>query len=441
MNRLYLLATLVLFTACGTPDAGSDARPEKEEPDSFVPQSFFFGITELSDEQYPDNPDIGFRSEDYRNDLFKDAQLDMIAPDLARLAFFTEAGDSVVFPQFSLKEYIPTVPERIRDDAGLTRISLINQEWNRNQVRFAPSAYETNIPGIVRVDVARNCLNACLWEVALYVEEQGKETPWAHGWFTFPHPIYINAVEAHNAIQFDDYKDALYGWQDPGRLPVDLNKLRTVTDTLGVRITDLSDAMYPLGGAREKKFKEIVTPESFETMRDLQTDATTFATFVPPGYYSRAEPRPTELGRFVSLTGAEAYHTDAGTGTQTEYQLRFSDGTRETTLVFGGMTPTSYPTLPVEQANKGFRTSMGIGNHPFYETAEEHEAMRASENPYFGLLLDDQGRWLDSHTVGIDGPLIHRDMDRANALHIWLLSFERHALVGHYLLEFDRPIH
>ncbi|MGB0137863.1 MAG: hypothetical protein ACPF83_11560, partial [Flavobacteriales bacterium] len=91
--------------------------------------------------------------------------------------------------------------------------------------------------------------------------------------------------------------------------------------------------------------------------------------------------------------------------------------------------------------NKGFRMSMGIGNHPFYETAEEHEAMRASENPYFGLLLDDQGRWLDSHTVGIDGPLIHRDMDRPNALHIWLLSFERHALVGHYLLEFDQPIH
>lgn len=39
------------------------------------------------------------------------------------------------------------------------------------------------------------------------------------------------------------------------------------------------------------------------------------------------------------------------------------------------------------------------------------------------------------HAVGIDGPLLHfSDPDR-RTLHVWLLSFERHALVGHVVIE------
>jgi len=49
--------------------------------------------------------------------------------------------------------------------------------------------------------------------------------------------------------------------------------------------------------------------------------------------------------------------------------------------------------------------------------------------------LDDEGKWLDSHEIGIDGPLLHLSED-GETLHVWLLSFERHALVGHYSLPY-----
>jgi len=52
-------------------------------------------------------------------------------------------------------------------------------------------------------------------------------------------------------------------------------------------------------------------------------------------------------------------------------------------------------------------------------------------------LTDEKGEFLDSHFVGIDGPLIHKDSKNQNILHVWLLSYERHALVGHYTIKLD----
>ena len=79
---------------------------------------------------------------------------------------------------------------------------------------------------------------------------------------------------------------------------------------------------------------------------------------------------------------------------------------------------------------------MGFGNHPFYENYEEHQSWKLSEACYYGYLINDNDEWLDSHHIGIDGPMIHWDDKIENRLHVWLLSFERHALVGHYVIDF-----
>ncbi|MBK6929710.1 MAG: hypothetical protein IPH12_02185 [Saprospirales bacterium] len=67
------------------------------------------------------------------------------------------------------------------------------------------------------------------------------------------------------------------------------------------------------------------------------------------------------------------------------------------------------------------------------KTYEAHLRHSASNSPRFCLLTDSKNHFLDSHEAGIDGPLLHRDT--AGQLHIWLLSFERHSLVGHYVVE------
>lgn len=437
MYRLLISAlAALLFTACQ--DSSQQSNPEVESPQS---NSIPFAITELSDEQYPDNPDIGFRAADYDSDYFTDGELVLDSLGQVAFVFRAEQGDSIWFAPMDLAEFIPTAPEHIQADPYLTRISIINQEWNRNQVRFAQGEFESNNTRFVRADVARNCLNACLWEVAVYVEEDGKTTPYAHGWFDFPLDLYSELFESCNHLDYEAYAEPLEHWVDPISEKVDLSLLAINRSPVPVAFADLSDAMYPVAGARKKKFKEIITPVSFETMRDLQSDSTTFATFTPPGFYNRADPRTTELGRFKELIGCEVAETShPGGASCTEITFTFTDGTRTTQAVFGGLNLQSVGSAPVAEANGAWRTSMGIGNHPFYETQAEHMQLHASGNPYYGLLLDADGKWLDSHTVGIDGPILHWDEHNPELLHVWLLSFERHALIGHYTISFDLSI-
>ena len=93
------------------------------------------------------------------------------------------------------------------------------------------------------------------------------------------------------------------------------------------------------------------------------------------------------------------------------------------------------PTLAVEDVNKGWKNSMGFGNHTFYETYQhclEHSSLHSE---YFAMLTDEDNKWLDSHFIGIDGPLLHWDENEEGLLHLWVLAFERHAFVGHYTIK------
>ena len=81
---------------------------------------------------------------------------------------------------------------------------------------------------------------------------------------------------------------------------------------------------------------------------------------------------------------------------------------------------------------------MGIANHSFYVPATDFDSTSSLTNPYFSFLLDEKGNWLDSHAVGIDGPLLFRDEIEPNKVHLLILSFERHAFVGHYVFDIPR---
>ena len=59
----------------------------------------------------------------------------------------------------------------------------------------------------------------------------------------------------------------------------------------------------------------------------------------------------------------------------------------------------------------------------------------SKENPYYGLLINEDENFIDSHWLGIDGQLLHWDKKKKDMLHVWILSFERHAFVGHYTLQ------
>jgi hypothetical protein len=396
-----------------------------------------FPITNLSDEDYPDNPDIGFRSENYQNDFFTTGRIDSTArPFVWNFVFRSKSKDSITFENIDISEFLPTIPTHVKQDDYLSFIACVNQEWNRNQVQFDNTQFNSTNPKIVRIDIARNCLNTYLWEIIAYIKEDGKTTPYAHGWFDFPHEQYIKLFEAKNGVPFAKYKENLENWADPESKKVNLDVLRTLTKSMKVDFTDNSDAMYPQQGARKKKLKEIIYPKTFNTMRDLQSDSTLFATFTPPGFYNRKDPRTTELGRLYSLRSTEVNETKSKTSDRTfhEIKLTFKDrnNDRETTLLIGGLDFEEFPTLATSEANSGWKNSMGISNHTFYEKYEEQLKNKSTDSPYYALLLDENGKWLDSHKVGIDGPIFHFSDKNKESLNLWLLSFERHALVGHY---------
>lgn len=123
-----------------------------------------------------------------------------------------------------------------------------------------------------------------------------------------------------------------------------------------------------------------------------------------------------------------------------EITIYYSDlnNERSTIWTLGGIDLKSIPILSLQEHNKGFKMPMGIGNHPFYENYKKAINNPIVNNPYYSLLTDEKGNFLDSHKIGIDGPILFWDNEDNNLLHIMLLSFERHSFVGHYGIRVDR---
>ena len=437
MNKRTVLSVLliaILLTSCNTASNKSDQKVDAK------PLSF--KITNLSDKEYPNNPDIGFRSTNYQNIFFTEGKIDSTSETFKwNFSFFTKDLDTFSLKNVDISELIPTIPANVKSQQYLNYISCINQEWNRNQIQFNQDKFSSSLSQIVRVDITRNCLSAYLWEVVIYVDEGGKTLPYAHGWFDFPHKLYAQLFEKKNDIPFAVYKEPLENWVDPKSKKVDMDILRTVIDAIEVKSHDLSNQMYPLTGARKRKYKEIIHPDTFTTMRDLQSDSTLFATFSPPGIYDKKDPRKTELGRLHHLKNVELSKIRTTSSTDTLYEIELSFGHRisgeKTKLIIGGIDLNSFPILSENEANKGWKNSMGIGNHTFYEVYKEHIDKKSKNSSYYAMLLDEDGRWLDSHKIGIDGPIFHFSDQQRKKLHLWLLSFERHALVGHYEITID----
>ena len=400
-----------------------------------------FQISEFDDEEYPSNPDIGFRSSGYRTSFFLKGSIKRNEESLYTLEFQTKEGSSIILNDIDLSTWIPTIPDKFRTNHYLTNIALINQEWNRNQIAFGENEFVTDLENVKRIDLARNCLNSYLWEVLVYTEEDKKILPYAHGWFNFPKEVYQELFFEINQRPFNEFAEYLEEWKLPKSKKISRDVLRKEIEAISVDYKDLSDGMYPITGERAKKMDEILHPQIFSTMKELQTDSTLFATFVPPGIYDKSSPRKTQLGRFFYLDTIMLRKTEQAESDELlhEMEMVFSDKekTRTTKLLIGGLDFGKLKTLNEKDAHNGWQNSVGFGNHTFYEHYSEHIKNSPKNSPYYSYVTDENDKWIDSHEIGIDGPLIHFDDKSRNKLHVWLLSFERHALVGHYTLQWQ----
>ncbi len=440
---LIILSGIVLFSCSSSESNNTSQKPAEKKNISKV--------KEMTDEEYPDNNDIENRCSDWDKYAHHEVEINRLDSLYFKVTFYpsNKNSDTIILDSIKLLEWIPTIPNYIKDDY-LKKIGIINAEWNRQQVKFTQGEFyiSKHTPEgnkTVRVDLARNCLNSYLWEIITYGKEGDKVKALYHGWFDFPRELYRELFNEVNKgkLTFEEYKKYLEDYTEPESKHIDLSLLRDVDSSWKVNFENHNNEFYPLTGARKSKFKNIVYPKNPKTINDFLTDSTKFATFLYPGYYSTSDPRATTLSKLGipkkvivrKVTSHNAKHDKC-----LEFDATFAsnqDSSILTRVVIGGVKPELIPQLKVEDYNKGYKMPMGIGNHAFYEKADYAQQNSSSDNPYYAFILDNKGKWIDSHFFGVDGPLFHRDIDDYDLLHYWLLSFERHAMVTHLTFKID----
>ncbi|WP_447979958.1 hypothetical protein [Candidatus Nitrospira bockiana] len=410
-----------------------------DAPEQVVP------LTAFSSAEYPEDPED--RSAVFGNYPHRRLRIERLAETRVRFVLEPASPHSttIELPDVDLAHFVAAVPPWAKSDADLTKIGLIDREWNRQQVQFSRDAFVQVHDGgdgfeqhrLSRVDLARNCLNAGLWELLLFTTEDGMERVYEHVWFTFPLGLYKHLFERVNGLSYWDHWWSLEHWVDPAGTPVRLDRIRTVEQERPVAPDVRWHEPPAARGEQALKRRNILAPPVY-TYRDWYAQPVRFASFIPPGRYSVAHPRETKLQYLADLTGAVLRRVRMPGHPQPlveiELVFRNSDTGEVSRLIFGGLDLDKLPLTTPESYERGWQAPMGIANPSFFERYEDLVAVPPAGRTFYGFHLDAHHRWIDHHAVGVDGPLLHRDARDPATLHLYLLSYERHALLNHVVL-------
>ena len=225
----------------------------------------------------------------------------------------------------------------------------------------------------------------------------------AHGWFDFPEQFYAELFEARNGKSFETFKTNLIYWKDPASQKVNLERLRTKESTFLQHLKTQAILCIRWVVQESKSSRKLFIQKNLRP-------CVTCKTIVPCLPHSPLQVsttaktlvRPNSDG-LSTLKDFEFNEVEINSEAHRELHLTFYDSlTKRTTAVHRRMYMEQVPVLASKNANSGWKSSMGFGNHTFYETYQEHITCNSKENPYYAFLADENNHWLDSHKVGID---------------------------------------
>jgi uncharacterized protein YneR len=413
-----------------------------------VKDTMLISLEEVTTADYPEDP--SHRSIHY--DRYGGRQLTLHHVAGSRFDFIFMSEDpkvaTVTFKDIDLNLFIPTQPTWTRKDRDLEIIALTDREWNRQQVSFGASSSHLLIEGgdgvetkgMYSADLARNCLNAGLWEVLFFTKEDGKKSLYYQGWFTFPMGFYKEIFEKRNEISYWKHWHRLEHWFNPQGTPVNLAKLRKPIAEKEMSSQHNPKEVLILSGeqlrkARTFNAKAVRCWSDFCREKNIE-----FASFIPPGRYSVSHPWKNEFHRISKLEKVYLRKVEAANGEiKDELELVFKSekSGEHNHFIVSGIDLATLPQLAMEDYPKGLYMPMGIAVPPFYQSYEALKKNPPYNTSYFSVLLDHKGRWLNHHDIAIDGPVLHRDSEDPNKIHLYLLSYERHSLVGHYEIQIN----
>lgn len=344
--------------------------------------------------------------------------------------------------ELDLAPLLLRVPKLARGDAALTRLSIIQQEFNRLESRLPPR-------GALQPRLANNCLRTGLWEVMLGQEVSGQRRTTLLAWFEFPLPLYVRAFERMTGLRFADFDADLRKYPELNGLPVPLDVLRKpLAERSELPITLHRDAAPPRLDEQRRKHPLVTSGAALKTLGDFVAPAAQpvlMAKFDEPGFYNVRDPMKFDL-RFLATPKTATWRRVAHPAEPKpfdELELTFADGRR---LLLGHArlarleAREAAPTLEDETL---LRLTFGIGTQEIYMEHGERAAALARDEPQYLMLLDRAGVHVDNHFGGLDRVYLWRQTGPkrgADTLHVWLIGYERIAVIAHYTLPFAPPL-
>jgi hypothetical protein len=401
---------------------------------------------EYTNAQYPDDP--AGRSVHYGQ--YSGRKLRLVQKDATHFDLVLEPLEphvaTIVFGDIDASLMTPGIPDWTRDDADLVRIALTDRQWNRQQVRFAAGSPQVQVTGgdgfevksLETAELAKNCLNAGLWEVLLFTKEGDGKALYYQTWFTFPLGHYKAIFEHNTGLPYWRHWYYLEHWFDPAGTPVPLEKLREVKDQREAAASYDPKESILFAGEQIRKRRTTIA-ENVITWGDFfGHKRVRFASFVPPGRYDVNRPWKNQYWRMDRFEKAilRQVISPADPRPHDELELVFTSSRsgEPCRFIVSGFDLSALKQLPVEEYPAGLYMPMGIGVPPFYQSYDALRQAPPEKSPYFSVMLDGEGRWIDHHSLAVDGPVMHRDRENAGLLHVYLLSYERHSLVSHIVV-------
>ncbi len=404
-------------------------------------------VTEFSNSEYPEDPSN--RSIHYGR--YSGRELMLVKRDETHFDFVFQPSHKhvakVIFKNIDLSLFVPTAPAWTKNDPGLEKIAFVDREWNRQQVSFRPQSKFIEVRGgngfektnIFSAEIARNCLNAGLWEVLLFTQENGQKALYYQGWFNFPLGHYKQIFERENQISYWKHWWSLEHWVDPVGTRTELSQLRRVLSEEKIKANFVSSEQILALGEQQRKARTAESRNLITWTDVFSEKKIQFAAFIPPGRYSLKHLRNNEYWRMAKFDKIISRNVQSPATEQSllELELVFvpKSSKDQTRIIVSGIDIDVIPQLKTSDYSKGLYMPMGIGVPPFFQSYEELSQKPPFHGPYFSVMLDSKDRWLNHHDIAIDGPIIHRDIDNPQRLHIYLLSYERHLLAGHFVAD------
>jgi len=405
-------------------------------------------VREFSAAEYPEDPAERSAS----SGRYQGRSLMLVRQSDESFDFIFEPKDSgvarVAFRNVNVKFMCAAQPAWTRSHAGNALITLLEREWNRQQVSFTPGPNLEVTGGdgwertnLFTAELANNCLGAGQWEVLLYSRENGQKTLYYQGWFQFPLGHYRTVVERYGGVRWTKAWLRLGRWVNPGGTAMDLKALRSVAKEFPAKAGFTGQETVLAEGEQQRKVRTSLTPNVRRYADWFDGRTVTFASFVSPGRYDVRQPWRADVLRLGRLERAwwRDIKSPATAATLNELELIFRDprNGRITRLLVSGFDPHGLPQLAPREYPRGVYRPLGVGVPPVFQSYDVLTILTPWNSAYFSVLLDDKDRWLDHHRIGIDGVVLHRDAQDAGKLHLLLLAYERHAVLAHF--EVDIP--